>query len=575
MRLLRSILMALGCLVLLPAPALAAGDVARGAVVYKKNCEQCHGVDGAADGPAAETMLPRPRIFKDNSSYKFRTTPSGELPLDQDLFNIISRGLPGTSMPDFDSLGEQDRWDLVAFIKSLSEDFADPDYIGSAKVMPELVDAEVPPSTPELLEKGKALFDENKCWQCHGQRGLGNGESWPDLEDEWDNAILPVNLSNRETYRGGASPFDIYRTISTGLNGTPMPAYSDSIGPGDRWALVHYIISLGPPDREGKDDTVVAARVAELPKSGDDESWSLVRDARFFTHPNIVEAPRLFWSSVEFITAQAVYNDHGVALRIQWDDRSNSTSGSAGSIYSDPDGAIHQGTDHPDRFSVMFPAKNDPKARPYIMMGDSKRAVNLWEWQADRGESLKEMNAKGWSNVSTQDEDSQGLSGSVSYKDGRYTLFATRALTTADGKNDVQLVPGEFVPVAFNVWDGGRGEVGQRRSMTTWYWLFLEPETPLRAYIVPPIGFLVALVLLGFMVGRTQRMQLAEDALGEDPTDTAEAPTDIDLAAIDVAGAPTVVDADNPAELHPGDGDPNAGDVDLQETVVPPPEDDG
>ena len=49
--------------------AEAAGDVANGAVVYAKRCEQCHGVTGAADGPARDFMLPRPRVFKANMSY--------------------------------------------------------------------------------------------------------------------------------------------------------------------------------------------------------------------------------------------------------------------------------------------------------------------------------------------------------------------------------------------------------------------------------------------------------------------------------------------------------------------------
>ncbi|HCP45629.1 MAG TPA: hypothetical protein DIU15_06290 [Deltaproteobacteria bacterium] len=507
-------------------PALAAGDLANGAVVYKKACEQCHGVDGAGDGPAATFMLPRPRIFKENSSYKFRTTPSGELPTDQDLFDIISRGLPGTSMPPFSALTEQERWDLVVFIKSLSEDFADPDYTSTAIPMPELTNAQPPPVTPELLAKGKELWDINQCAKCHGEYGRGNGTSWPDLQDDWTNPdtgkrtyILPANLTNLESYRGGSSSFDIYRTISTGLNGTPMPAYSDSIPPADRWALVAYVESLAPPRKESRDDTVMAVRVASMPESGSDGAWDAVPAARFQTHSNVIEAPRLFWSSVEFVTAQAVFNDDEIAMRIQWDDRSHSKGTDDETVYEDRDGRILRQTPHPDQFAVQFPAKNDPKARPYILMGDKKRPVNLWWWRADKGEGLVEMNAKGWDQFTTQDDSGQGLSGAVTYDDGRYTMFVRRTLVTETASQDIQFVPGRFVPIGFNVWDGDRGELGQRRSMTTWYWLYLQPDTPMRAYTLPPVAFLLTLVLLGFIVARTQRLEAA--IVGDDDTQSA------------------------------------------------------
>jgi len=461
-------------------------------------------------------MLPRPRIFKDNSSYKFRTTPSGELPTDQDLFNIISRGLPGTAMPPFDALSEKDRWDLVVFIKSLSEDFTDPDYTSTAIPMPELANTQGPPVTDELLAKGKELWDLNQCAKCHGEHGRGNGESWPDLQDDWADPdtgkrtyILPANLTNRESYRGGSSSFDIYRTISTGLNGTPMPAYSDSIPAADRWALVYYIETLGPETKESRDDTVMAVRVSAMPDSGADSAWDAVPAARFQTHSNVIEAPRLFWSSVEFVTAQAVFTDDEIAMRIQWDDRSPATGTDDETVYEDRNGQILRGTAHPDQFAVQFPAKNDPKARPYVLMGDKKRPVNLWWWRSDGGEHVVEQNAKGWGNFTTQDASGQELTGAVTYDDGRYTMFVRRGLLTETASQDIQFVPGRFVPIGFNAWDGDRGELGQRRSVTTWYWLYLQPETPLRAYTTPPVAFLLTLVLLGFIVARTQRLELA------------------------------------------------------------------
>ena len=487
------------------AAAAKAGDAAEGAKAYAKRCAQCHGDKGDGDGPAAQFMLPRPRVLRDNAIYKFRTTASGELPTDDDLFNIISRGLPGTAMPGFAVLPEQERWNLIAFIKSLTSDFKEAG--GKTKALPEVAGKAEPPKADEAsLKKGAELWKANKCWQCHGQKGRGDGESWPSLKDSWKNQILPANLTNLESYRGGATAFDIYRTISTGINGTPMPAYSDSIKPADRWHLINYVLSLAPPPKEKKDDKIVALRVAQLPAGDDDKAWEQAPVARFATFSNVIEGPRLYWRSVEAIMVQALYTDREIALRVQWDDRSHSKGGNVAKKYPDRDGTIHGGTDHPDQMAVQLPAGPlaDPKVRPYILFGDSKAGVNLWWFRSDK-DKVSEMTGKGAGSLSYQDPASQDVKATSSYAEGRYTVVVRRSLTTADDKIDAQFAPGAFVPIAFHVWDGDRGEVGTRRSLTAWYWLYLAEPVPMRAYVVPPVAFLVTLGLLVGLVTLLRR----------------------------------------------------------------------
>src|SRR2546427_11744859 len=80
-----------------PATRLPAEDSTAGKNVYVKWCAGCHGETGAGDGPAASTMLPRPRNFT-GAVYKVRTTGSGQLPTDADLMRAIDDGLPGSAM---------------------------------------------------------------------------------------------------------------------------------------------------------------------------------------------------------------------------------------------------------------------------------------------------------------------------------------------------------------------------------------------------------------------------------------------------------------------------------------------
>jgi len=81
--------------------------------IYIRRCSFCHGLLGDGEGPAAPYMDPRPRDFT-LGTFKFRTTQSGELPTNEDLFRTVSRGLPGTAMQAFG--GQMNDVDMAAVI---------------------------------------------------------------------------------------------------------------------------------------------------------------------------------------------------------------------------------------------------------------------------------------------------------------------------------------------------------------------------------------------------------------------------------------------------------------------------
>jgi DMSO reductase family type II enzyme heme b subunit len=487
----------------------AAGNIENGQALYDLRCEQCHGPDGAADGAAAEFVYPRPRVFKDNSVYKFAVTPDGVIPTDDDLYKVIAEGIPGTSMPAFTILDDQETWDLVALIKSWSEDFSDPEYIEEATAMAELSCPPVATSI-ESIAKGRKLYEENMCSDCHGAEGRGDGPNWAALaEDSWGNILVPRNLSNPESFRNGYGQADIMKTLSRGLTGSPMASYRDVITATDRWHLVNYIKSLSVEPKRFKDERILAVSAENLPISVDDTAWEDAPVARFSMISQIVEPPRLFFPAVEFVDAQAIYNSQGITLKITWDDRSESSDSNLEDTYADRDGTVYRDTTHPDQFAIQFPAKADKDgARPYFLLGDKKRAVNTWWWRADSN-TTAEINAKGFGSFQPQSERSTQIKSDVTYQDGRYTMMVTRPLTTSD-TNDVQFEVGGWTPVAFNAWDGARGEIGQRRAVSTWYWMFLEPEIPAQAHVLPPIMFLLSLGVLGLIVRSTREWAKVE-----------------------------------------------------------------
>ncbi len=223
-----------------PAPASATPPdkeaAARGADAFGRYCVSCHGVEGDGRGPTADWIDPRPRVLT-SGTFKFRSTPSGELPTDDDILRTITDGLHHTNMPRWAPLTERERLDLVQFVKTLSPRFSSEPQGKPIAIPPP------PPFTPQLVEKGHAVWERMQCASCHGESGKGDGPSAATLRDDWGYPIRPRDFTSGPLKVGDA-PQDLYRAFETGLNGSPMPSFAESITPDEAWALVAYVRSL-------------------------------------------------------------------------------------------------------------------------------------------------------------------------------------------------------------------------------------------------------------------------------------------------------------------------------------------
>lgn len=218
------------------------GTVADGRRLYERACVHCHGIGGNGKGPVAYFLSrdtgPRPRDFT-LGPYKFRSTESGELPLDEDLFRTITRGIVGY-MPGYVALGASDRWKLVYYIKSLA-----PEDFDGAQPEPITVAGAPVPLTAMSVRRGYDLYQAAGCWECHGGSGRGDGEKAPGLMDDSNMPLPPTDLTMPNSFKAGSRPEDLYRTILTGLDGGAMPSHDRFKGhEEDVWDLVNYIRSL-------------------------------------------------------------------------------------------------------------------------------------------------------------------------------------------------------------------------------------------------------------------------------------------------------------------------------------------
>ncbi len=219
-----------------------------GAEVYARRCVGCHGVEGDGNGPAATFhYIVRPRDFT-FGAYKFRDTPSGSLPTDGDLLRVINRGVRGTGMPSWHMLTQTDRLAVMQYIKyELAVDRSDPDFPWAFFVeeepAPPIWIGTPPEPSQALIEQGSEVWQFAECWECHGDEGRGDGPRADELDDDFGFPILPADLT-KGNFKSGPGVEDIFRSITTGLDGTPMPSHEDALDAQERWAVAYFVLSL-------------------------------------------------------------------------------------------------------------------------------------------------------------------------------------------------------------------------------------------------------------------------------------------------------------------------------------------
>jgi mono/diheme cytochrome c family protein len=218
-----------------------------GAPLYRRYCIGCHGDIGDGNGENAPWMEPyKPRNFT-LGIFKCRSTPTGTLPTDEDLFDTIGRGLNTSDMPHWMALTRQNRADLIAYVKHFSPRFVTEKPGTPIQIPPE------PQVTSERVKQGQEVFARVQCWKCHGVTGRANGPSSATLVDDENIPDPAFNFHEFTRFKCGTSDADLYKIFMTGLDSSPMPSWSDSIKPDEAWSLVFYLRTLQPMKSKEKD----------------------------------------------------------------------------------------------------------------------------------------------------------------------------------------------------------------------------------------------------------------------------------------------------------------------------------
>jgi DMSO reductase family type II enzyme heme b subunit len=538
------------------APEPKAEMIEAGKRVYFTKCVWCHGVDGAGDGPGADRLWPRPRNFN-QGTFKIRHTASGELPLfdaskpvpgQNDLFETVTHGLPGSAMPSWEGiLTEEQRLQVLSFVTTeLVKDRKFTDKASETQTILQLSALKPKPATEESLKRGSELIVEKKCIECHGPDGRGEGNAF-NLKDDWGFSIQPADWHKWWNFRGSRrDPYNvanIFRTFSTGVNGTPMPSFADNTTIDERWDIANWVNFLCERDKDGnplpidpltdkpKINFVVPAALVpeggEISNDPENEMWKKASRRYVAMGGQITHKPRNFVNRIDDIWVSALYNDKSLVYLLEWDDRTKSVAegklpwaptqvnldikeqdpktGEEGSIAANQ----NKYTVYNDAIAIETPVKwkeLPPPIKPRFLFGSNEQfPVDIVKWEADG--SIRAFKGTGWDKDfeerDTYEENLKVLK--AEWKNGRWYVMIQRPLGNKkdqDYDEDTFFEMGQYIPTVFFAWDGHNGDAGRKMAMSAFYYTFLEPPIPRETYIYPVIIVAGVVLLEGWVLTR-------------------------------------------------------------------------
>lgn len=223
--------------------------LAKGSASFRIRCSSCHGMAG--DGKGISAGFPYPRDFRNGQFKRITGVAQNGKPRIADMERVIRGGIPGTSMPLFDLLADDNVDALVAYVIHLSirgeveaalirrlhpdseDDVTDITATAralSAKSHRQWLEAQLP-DTPHLqpvlagdslalsIRQGHALFKANACLSCHDSYGKTTTYRY----DIWGLPNKVQNLTQPE-YHWGREPADLARHLRHGIKPANMPA---------------------------------------------------------------------------------------------------------------------------------------------------------------------------------------------------------------------------------------------------------------------------------------------------------------------------------------------------------------
>ena len=155
------------------------------------------------------SCMPAPRNLV-RGAYRFRSTDYGAAPLDSDIIRSTAQGLGETSMGRFMALGSQRLEDVSIHLMTFAPALF-------AATPPTFTGSPLPTgASAQIAERGRTVYEEARCWECHGQSGRGNGPSAPTLKDDDGRPVIASDFTKRWQAKAGSGAPDVFRSFLPG-----------------------------------------------------------------------------------------------------------------------------------------------------------------------------------------------------------------------------------------------------------------------------------------------------------------------------------------------------------------------
>jgi hypothetical protein len=291
-------------------------------------------------------------------------------------------------------------------------------------------------------------------------------------------------------YKAGSSAKEIFNTLATGMDGTPMNAY-DYLADEERWHLAHFLRSRF---NKNQGETHTGALTGEIVSVRVQEKLDTQFSSPVWDKASKVEVPligfKLRYFPRKILNVQSVHNEKQIAFKLTWKDFS-------------PSKRIWPSDFYLDSVALQFPMTPSSLLElPFFGMGEEGKPVNIWHWKADgrqfvdlssmpmhypvgldmddllpldpfRESSVEEINAEGFGTLSVQSLEDQQLEGQGRWADSQWEVIFLRDLKTSSPNDAGFASPGESY-LSLALWDGYKKDRNANKRISLWQKLILH-----------------------------------------------------------------------------------------------------
>jgi len=222
-------------------------------------------------------------------------------------------------------------------------------------------------------------------------------------------------------------------------------------------------------------------------------AWNSAQQAQFPMSPQVHWQNRIQEVTVKDLKVRALNDGTKVAFLLEYEDPTE-----------DPDDAA--------AIEFMIGDKKAHFAHGQPMLQVEGGPVNIWFWK-NKDDKAVDMNAQGFGTLKSQEH--QDVSAKGAYSNGTWKVVFSRDLSTEHVEEDTQIKPGEFINIAFAVWDGRKDvagdlvEKGSQKAVSSWWYFRAEAPPDYSSYFYAALAMGIALAFQFVLIRKLKKGQSA------------------------------------------------------------------